>query len=552
MQQMTLLTAVAGIALSVPLAGCSRQPRTGSQFWAQWEYVRILKDDKGQVKEAGDKHSQDAMGREVVLFKEGGLDVVEVGPTKVKFRISSKEGGNQEVEVEPGGSKDVWFEGGRSGIRIRVEKMALAVLVEVLAPIALAVWLARRFHGRWRFWLVGVLVFLLSQGLTRVPAMLYFQTRPAVVEALKEPLWFWLFLLFAAFTAGLFEEGGRWIAFRWFVPPAERHWRTALMLGAGHGGLESVGIGLLALAGLVSYLVLALLPAESLGVPAAQVEAARKQFTSLQGWEPLLGAWERLGALAVQVAFTVLVLQAFLRGRRWWWYALAAHTLVDFTTVGLLRLAGSAWGQRPGLLLTEGLVAFYAALAVWLIAALRGGCRRRSGHGGTRRRQPNRRDNQARCHSQTTRTGHGLILGETKTTRQASDGARSPIDAHPGGNRCLSRPGGPGLGRAGGLLLSPGPYRAGGGAGRAGWRGAPCRRQSEQRGARGSWQPLGHRRLCPDRAAGRVLAGLHRPQGVLDHRRRYRSLAWRRALRSWWVVRSGSGRSLCSASASAA
>ncbi len=124
MQRMTLLTAVAGIALSVPLVGCSRHAQKGSPFWAQWEYVGILKGEKGQVKEVGEKHSRDTMGAEVVLFKEGTLDVAEVGPTKVTFGISSKDGGKQVVEVEPGGSKDVWFEGGRSGIRIRVERIS--------------------------------------------------------------------------------------------------------------------------------------------------------------------------------------------------------------------------------------------------------------------------------------------------------------------------------------------------------------------------------------------------------------------------------------------
>jgi uncharacterized membrane protein YhfC len=252
-----------------------------------------------------------------------------------------------------------------------VASFAVAVLVDILAPLVLAVFLARRFDARWRYWWYGVLVFLLFQGVTRIPVMIFVQTRPAVVQALQEPLWAWLFLLFAAATAGLFEEGGRWLAFRYLVPPAERHWRTALMLGAGHGGLESIAIGLLALAGLVGYLVVMLAPAESFGAAAAQIEEARKQFAQLRGWEPLLGGWERIGALTIQVALAVLVLQAFVRGRRWWWYALAAHTLVDFTSVAVPRLTAGLWGQQTGLLLAEGLVTVYALLALWIILALR-------------------------------------------------------------------------------------------------------------------------------------------------------------------------------------
>jgi len=252
-----------------------------------------------------------------------------------------------------------------------VASFAVSALIDIGAPLALAVFIARRWQGRWRYWGVGILVFLLSQVVTRVPVMLWIQTRPPVMEALQQPYWFWSFLFVAALTAGLFEEGGRWLAFRFLVPPGERQWRTALMLGAGHGGLESALIGLLALAGLIGYLVITQWEPEAFGSAAPQIEAARQQFAGMQGWEPLLGGWERLGALLIQLGLTVLVLQAFLRGRRWWWYAVAAHTVVDFTTPAVLRLAAERGWAQAGMLLAEGLVGVYAVLAVWLIVALR-------------------------------------------------------------------------------------------------------------------------------------------------------------------------------------
>ena len=58
--------------------------------------------------------------------------------------------------------------------------------------------------------------------------------------------------------------------------------------------------------------------------------------------------------------------------------------------------------------------------------------------------------------------------------------------------------------------------------------------ESEHRRARGSLQPLGHRRAGPDRPSVGLAAGLHRPQGVLDHRRRYRPLDRRRPLCRRW------------------
>jgi uncharacterized membrane protein YhfC len=107
------------------------------------------------------------------------------------------------------------------------------------------------------------------------------------------------------------------------------------------------------------------------GGAAPPVEEAKGQFSQLQGWKPLAGGWERLGAVLIHLGLSVLVLQAFLRGRRWWWVAPGPHTLVDFTTVGTLRLASGQRGRRPAILLTEGLVAVYALLALWIIVSLR-------------------------------------------------------------------------------------------------------------------------------------------------------------------------------------
>jgi uncharacterized membrane protein YhfC len=252
-----------------------------------------------------------------------------------------------------------------------ITSLSVAVAVDIGAPLALALFLARRLGCRWRWWLVGLLVFLLFQGVTRIPAMLYLQTRPFVQDAFKDPAVQWPFLLAAAFTAGLFEEGGRWLAVRFVVPPPERNLRTALMLGAGHGGLESIGVGVLALLALVGYLAVTLMPPETFGAAADQVRAARDHFARMPAWEPLLGGWERLGALTAHLAFSVMVMQSFLRGRRWWWYALAGHTLLDFGSVAVLKLATARWGETFGILAAEAFVTAFALPCLWLIVALR-------------------------------------------------------------------------------------------------------------------------------------------------------------------------------------
>jgi uncharacterized membrane protein YhfC len=248
-----------------------------------------------------------------------------------------------------------------------VAAFGFAGLIEMALPLVIAVVLARRLKVRWRFFWIGVLTFLFSQGITRVPAMLALQSWPAFQEALKSPVSFWSFLAFAAVTAGLFEETGRWIAFRYAVAPQDRQWRNAVMFGTGHGGLESFGIGCLVLVGLVNYFVLNLLPADLLGAQQSQIEAAKAQFANLQGWEPLLGAWERLFTLPIHMAFSVMVLFAFLRGFRWWWIAFLAHAVVDFAAVGTLQLATKTWGSSIALFATEGLVGVMGAAALCFV-----------------------------------------------------------------------------------------------------------------------------------------------------------------------------------------
>jgi uncharacterized membrane protein YhfC len=144
------------------------------------------------------------------------------------------------------------------------------------------------------------------------------------------------------------------------------------MYGLGHGGLES-----LLLIGLLSLLTLAnLLVLSSTGldiVPAAQRPQVEQQLAAIMaqpGWLPLLGAWERLWTLPAHVALSVLVLQVFRRGRlTWLWLAIAAHTLLDFTSVALLQLLGPA--RVSSQLIVEAVVAVFGFIAIWIIWRLR-------------------------------------------------------------------------------------------------------------------------------------------------------------------------------------
>jgi len=255
--------------------------------------------------------------------------------------------------------------------------VGIAAAFEILFPLALAMYVGRRLDVRWRYFWYGVAVFAAVQLFTRVPAVLAIQTLIAPqLKASQGLLWGWIFVL--ALTAALFEEVGRYFGYRIFMGKEEKTWPKGVMYGIGHGGLESIVlVGLLSsVASLVS--VLAVQSLDITKLPAEQQTALHDQFAALAAqpaWLPLLGGYERLCAIAFHVAMSIVVLQAFWRGRlRWLWYAIGLHFLFDFVAVaiatGLPKLA-------PGLdatataLIVEGWATIFAAFSLWLIFALR-------------------------------------------------------------------------------------------------------------------------------------------------------------------------------------
>ena len=113
--------------------------------------------------------------------------------------------------------------------------MGLVGLFSVALPLGLALLFRRRTGGRTRFFLLGCVVFpLFAMGLeAQGHRLLYYGVWS---QALNSSIW--LYALYGGLMAGIFEECGRWVAFRlgrrWTQGPGD-----ALMYGAGHGGAES-------------------------------------------------------------------------------------------------------------------------------------------------------------------------------------------------------------------------------------------------------------------------------------------------------------------------
>lgn len=232
---------------------------------------------------------------------------------------------------------------------------ALTVLWMILLPVVVGLWLARRWKTGLGLWGVGAATFVASQVLhlpfnewVLGPMIQRWGVEGSV--ALVASLY--------GLSAGVFEEGMRYLVYRFWVKEA-RTWRQGVLFGAGHGGIEAILLGALAALALAQLAALRDLDLSTIVQP-EQLAAAEQQvaaYWALPWTLAILPAVERTLALCFQIALAVMVLQAFVRRNLFWLLAAVAwHALVD---------AAAVYG-----LVTWGAVAAEALVAVGALASL--------------------------------------------------------------------------------------------------------------------------------------------------------------------------------------
>jgi uncharacterized membrane protein YhfC len=244
----------------------------------------------------------------------------------------------------------------------------LAGLLILALAIGLGVVITRKFGLSWRLYGVGAAVFICSQIL-HIPFnywLLQPFIRAEILPALSKTQSLLISASLLGLSAGLFEEIARYMAYRWWVRDA-RSWARGLLLGAGHGGAEAILVGVVVLLAFVQMVALRGRDLSSL-VPPDLVQLAEQQvsaYWSASWYDSLLALVERTFTLPIQIALSILVLQAFVRNqKRWLWLAIGWHTLVDAVAV----FASQNWSVY----FTEVLIGLLAAVSIAIIYALRG------------------------------------------------------------------------------------------------------------------------------------------------------------------------------------
>ena len=238
--------------------------------------------------------------------------------------------------------------------------IVLSFLISFFLPLGLVIYFYRRDRISLRAVLVGAVIIVVFTQFLERPAHIYLLgTNPQTASLLNNsPA---LFALYGGLMAGLFEEVGRFLGFR-FLLGGLRAWKDGAAYGLGHGGTEAIMIG--GLTNLNNFFYSLMINSgtfeSSLGtaLPASTLAFIKNALISTSPYMFLAGGLERAMALVIQIALSLLVLFAVKSGRYvFLLYAVLVHALLDFPAalyqagrmniwaveVMLLVFAGAAW-----------------------------------------------------------------------------------------------------------------------------------------------------------------------------------------------------------------
>jgi len=210
---------------------------------------------------------------------------------------------------------------------LQIAYLANPILIFCMA-IGLGFFLIRRYHLGWRLFFIGGATYLGAQ----IVSILLMGFVQRGIQSITPPLpvQLLLTLLFILLLIGI-EEGIRYAMYRWWAKDI-RSWADGLVLGAGHGGVEVILIGLMALTTLVQLIPLrnadlaTIFTAENL----EQATEYVNNYWSKPWYNALAEAIRCALTLPIQLSCSLLVLQVFLRKQyQWLGYAIGWHTLAS-------------------------------------------------------------------------------------------------------------------------------------------------------------------------------------------------------------------------------
>ncbi|RQD75185.1 MAG: YhfC family intramembrane metalloprotease [Candidatus Syntrophonatronum acetioxidans] len=222
--------------------------------------------------------------------------------------------------------------------------MVFTLLICFALPLGLVYYFYRKEGISLVAVLVGALVFVVSQMLLRIPLLQYLSGMPWYQQLAGNLL---LIALLLSVTAGLFEEVGRFLGFKYLL---RRHlsWKNGIAFGIGHGGIEAIIlVGLTYINNIVYSLMINRGTFDQMIAPQLGPQMADYIKDQLINTSPDMFAaagLERAFTIVIHIALSLVVLLAVTKGKPiFLLYAILLHTLINFPAVIIPGLGYSIW-----------------------------------------------------------------------------------------------------------------------------------------------------------------------------------------------------------------
>ncbi len=239
--------------------------------------------------------------------------------------------------------------------------LILGLLICFLLPIVGFIYSRIRYKKIAKPFLFGMLTFFVSQIVLRLPIIQVLLPKFDWYNIFVAK-YYYLYVILLALSAGVFEEVGRFLVVKYFLKK-NRRYGDGIAFGIGHGGIEAILIVGMSYINMLVYSLASnkgTLEALLNGAPQTAIDSVNAALAGLSIAGVLLGALERVFAMAMHIGMTMIVYMGFAKKKEGTYLlvAILVHTMVD-SLCGILPKLGISGGAL------EVVFGACAALLLW-------------------------------------------------------------------------------------------------------------------------------------------------------------------------------------------
>jgi len=207
--------------------------------------------------------------------------------------------------------------------------MGVTALISIGLPVFAFIYWRKKFNLKAVPLLCGIAFFLLFAYVLQsiMHGFVLERNEDGSVKLITENPW--LYVIYAILAAGIFEETGRFIAFK-LMRKKHNDLGTGLAYGIGHGGIESIFlVGLIMIGNILVCLMIN--SGDTASLSDANLPGVVAVMQSTPSITFLAGGIERIIAMTVHISLSVVVLCSVIRPGMMWLYplAIALHAIVN-------------------------------------------------------------------------------------------------------------------------------------------------------------------------------------------------------------------------------